>query len=304
MAALAAGDTAPPGGRPPSGIEGRLFQFYAKPRFLSAHMSLPESVKAGGVPKAYVVVIGGLTSTPPVQAWVGDLCTALAPLDASVVQPYLTSCGNGFGQSSLEQDCKEIDQCIGKLKPVNTPIVLIGHSTGCQDIVAFLKEGRHKARIKAVVLAAPVSDRDVLPPGAAFHVKYAKEQTGNPKFKMMPTKIWECAFTQYRVLSLWSEGGDEDLFSTEFDESWMEEVVGHCAGTPCLAMWGSKEPNIPPGIDLSEHAARLSNALGGADRTCKFQILEGAGHDFGGVYKDQFITAVIEFLGANSILTP
>lgn len=90
----------------------------------------------------------------------------------------------GYGTSSLHQDVKELDQLLdylfsepslqqqqssnegstGKQVIVEDEVVLIGHSTGCQDSVFYMKHGRPdlKKRVKGVVLQAPVSDREWL----------------------------------------------------------------------------------------------------------------------------------------------
>jgi triacylglycerol esterase/lipase EstA (alpha/beta hydrolase family) len=38
-------------------------------------------------------------------------------------------------------------------------VVLLGHSTGCQDIVMYMKQGAHRDKVHATILQAPVSDR-------------------------------------------------------------------------------------------------------------------------------------------------
>ena len=87
--------------------------------------------------------------------------------------------GSGYGTSSLRQDVDELDELLDHLvseaRPPHPPsdvdgakiqprddIVLIGHSTGCQDSVFYMKHGRPdlRRRVKGVVLQAPVSDRE------------------------------------------------------------------------------------------------------------------------------------------------
>lgn len=114
----------------------------------------------------------------------------------------------GYGTSSLRQDVQELDELLDYLLNSNdsqaeqprasiaagTPqerqssqtatnaatekrrknnVILIGHSTGCQDAVFYMKHGRPdlRAAIGGVVLQAPVSDREwreSLPETAGF----------------------------------------------------------------------------------------------------------------------------------------
>lgn len=45
--------------------------------------------------------------------------------------------------------------------PASAPqICLLGHSTGCQDVVHYLRTGKLKKYVVSAVLQAPVSDRE------------------------------------------------------------------------------------------------------------------------------------------------
>jgi pimeloyl-ACP methyl ester carboxylesterase len=61
-----------------------------------------------------------------------------------VVHPLLTSSNDGFGRSSIAIDAEEIAQCIEAVLAAHpggviAHVVIVGHSTGCQDIVALAR---------------------------------------------------------------------------------------------------------------------------------------------------------------------
>ncbi|KAI3478380.1 hypothetical protein L1887_59696 [Cichorium endivia] len=74
----------------------------------------------------------------------------------------------GYGLCSLEGDAQEMAACVSHLRSTRSKrsgkVVLMGHSTGCQDIVAYLLSAQRAAsaltKIDAAVLQAPVSDRE------------------------------------------------------------------------------------------------------------------------------------------------
>ena len=115
---------------------------------------------------------------------------------ASFVQALLSSSYTGYGHSSIAQDAAELDALLAALdarvaaklgRGTNRSghedddddgggrererssgssglrFVLVGHSTGCQDVVALLARGGPRARrVVACVLQAPVSDREYM----------------------------------------------------------------------------------------------------------------------------------------------
>lgn len=136
--------------------------------------------------------------------------------------------------SSLAQDVEELDELLAHLScdtpsggdaspPPTSPaeasrpernIVLIGHSTGCQDAVFYMAHGRPELRalVRGVVLQAPVSDRDyreTLPETEGL-VRVAREMAPE---QLMPVHAEEAPITSKRFLSLstrvswWPETG-------------------------------------------------------------------------------------------------
>ncbi|RMZ77192.1 hypothetical protein DV738_g4542, partial [Chaetothyriales sp. CBS 135597] len=95
------------------------------------------------------------------------------------MHPLLSSSARQFGISSLDEDVAEISTAIQFIRSsprglgtsAASRIVLIGHSTGCQDVLQYVtaatrRNDRENAtatsrpRIQGAIIQAPVSDRD------------------------------------------------------------------------------------------------------------------------------------------------
>ena len=126
-------------------------------------------------PKHILLFIGGLYDTFNTPRYVTDLA-ALFPLHSSqewrVCHIQLSSNGRSWGIFDLDRDIEEIALCIEFLrtklfKDPKLDVVLMGHSTGCQDTMRYLtapnpvSERKPKRPIvQGAILQAPVSDRD------------------------------------------------------------------------------------------------------------------------------------------------
>ncbi|MCO5554328.1 hypothetical protein L7F22_007857 [Adiantum nelumboides] len=120
-----------------------------------------------------LIFIPGLTDTLGTVPYLDELAANIAELDFSLVQPQLSSSLGGFGLSSLEADAQELELVIKFLQEQRKSrdrqgapaglgkVVLMGHSTGCQDIAHFfaLADRRRSQTVHGAVLQAPVSDR-------------------------------------------------------------------------------------------------------------------------------------------------
>lgn len=82
----------------------------------------------------------------------GYTCKLAEVLDAqgySLVQLILSSSYTGFGVVTLHKDVEQLDELIDSLKTrySSEGVAIVGHSTGTQDIVFFMKHGRNKVGI-------------------------------------------------------------------------------------------------------------------------------------------------------------
>lgn len=175
--------------------------------------------------------------------------------------------------SSLEQDCEEIELAVKWAKitfaqegsrAVN--VVLIGHSTGCQDVLHYLHaspaSGAARSPIQGAILQAPVSDRDCLLD------KIAKD----PEKKA----IYEHCVTFANSLD---EDEQNDMI---IPLPWSEEIISFNR-TPVsvsrfLSMASPESPKNPGADDLFSHDAtreRLEATFGRLGSSTAFAVSKG-----------------------------
>ena len=145
-------------------LEGRIRLYQKHPSTLPVFEVGPEK------PSGNVVFIPGLTDGPLGLSYLHNLSEELQNFTLRdvhtpfrLLMPTLSSSYLGFGVSSLEQDVKEIDALLNSVpmgERKNNPLVLIGHSTGCQDLVRYMRHGANAKYVSGVIFQAPVSDRE------------------------------------------------------------------------------------------------------------------------------------------------
>lgn len=94
-------------------------------------------------------------------------------------------------------------------------MVLMGHSTGCQDLMTYLLERHSKTPVSGAILQAPVSDREAFVSVAHAAIRReAEEMVRNGRGdETMDVKLARAAFdldhlTAYRAWSLLCKGWD------------------------------------------------------------------------------------------------
>ncbi|PWY99111.1 DUF1749-domain-containing protein [Testicularia cyperi] len=122
-----------------------------------------------------LILVGGLGDTIHSLPYAKCLSAMLHNFNFSLVEPQLSSCLGGYGQSSLEGDAQELAFCVDFLRRTESKrdgkIILMGHFTGCQDTIAYLLSSTRArspfTRIDGAILQAPVSDREDFEVGKA-----------------------------------------------------------------------------------------------------------------------------------------
>jgi pimeloyl-ACP methyl ester carboxylesterase len=130
----------------------------------------------------------------------------------NLIIPQLRSYPN-FQIISIQDDIDDIKNLVDQ---IDGKIILIGHSTGCNDILLYLKE--HKAgNIKGVILQAPVSDTES---ADRDQVKIALDmiEKSDPKLKYIELPK-NGLYLKERYRSLYEVNGREDLFSSYLPDS-------------------------------------------------------------------------------------
>ena len=232
-----------------------------------------------------LVFVGGLTDGLLATRYVEALGRELERRDPpwGLVQPLLSSAYSGFGTSSLAQDAAELAELMQVLrKRLVRTIVLAGHSTGCQDAVAYVRGClQHDSwpRLAGVVLQAPVSDRewnDTLT-DTPQHLAAARAlvAAGRGGECLPPAAVFGVPVSAERYLSLYAEGGDDDMFSSDLGVAALASRLGHMADIPALLLFSEADEYVPDGIDTAALASRVAGAMGPLARSF---IVPGGDH--------------------------
>lgn len=114
-----------------------------------------EHTRDGCSPTNTLLFIPGLNEGFLTTPYIQSLSAAL-PSSYSFVEVLLSSAYSGWGHSSLTQDVEEMAQCVEyfqSLRP-NGKIVLMGNSTGCQDVLHYVSSEGSRPMIDGAILQA------------------------------------------------------------------------------------------------------------------------------------------------------
>ncbi|XP_022722988.1 UPF0613 protein PB24D3.06c-like isoform X2 [Durio zibethinus] len=245
-------------------FRGVLFKYGPKP--------IQVAFKTGDY-NQQVIFIGGLTDGFLATEYLEPLAIALDNEKWSLVQLLMSSSYTGYGTSSLQQDAMEIDQLISYLinKENSEGVVLLGHSTGCQDIVHYMRTNAACSRaVRAAILQAPVSDREykaTLSETAALIDLASSMIMEGRGSELMPKEADPSSpITAYRYNSLCAYMGDDDMFSSDLNDNQLRMRLGHMANTPCQVIFSMDDEYVPEYVDKKTLVERLCRAMGGAEK--------------------------------------
>jgi pimeloyl-ACP methyl ester carboxylesterase len=219
----------------------------------------------------YLFFVGGLGDGFLSVPFLSSLTKAVNHCGFTLVQPLLSSSYSGYGIASLQRDCEELDKLFHyySAKRPASLFILCGHSTGCQDIVYFLKHGKNKHLVGGIILQAPVSDRDFI---YSIHCEKdiqllsskAKELvlSGRGHHILNADRLFDplSPMTADRFLSLYSRLGDDDMFSADFTPEEFEERLGHVE-CPALLSFSLNDEYVPQSVNIQQLAPRICRPM-------------------------------------------
>lgn len=260
-------------------------------------------------PTNTLLFVGGLTDGLHTVPFVRPLAASLPP-SWSLVEVLLSSSYTGWGSSSLTKDVREIAQCVTYFRKLRSSssiddtaggkIILMGHSTGCQDVMHYLTSppgvsagnvastgegnGETKTRpaVDAGILQASVSDREVIvlqltPQEYTDSCTRAQEMVDSKQGadvlplhmtrKFLPTPI-----SASRWLSMASPGpahaGEDDYFSSDLGDERLRATFAKIGGTGAVLgiYYGGEDEAVPESVDkraLVERWIRIVEDGGG-----------------------------------------
>ncbi|WPH01118.1 Hypothetical protein R9X50_00395300 [Acrodontium crateriforme] len=223
----------------------------------------------------------------------------------SLVTACLGSAGKSWGVSSVAQDAEDIAAIVSYLKEKRPggKVVIMGHSTGCQDCMEYTvgpKTAKYPS-VDGVILQAGVSDREALAvelPETLLHeanqtaLKMCRE--GKDK-EAMPTRFvrpvfGSIAITARRWVDIASPGPDhiglDDYFSSDLSDDRLKATFGKLKpSTPILIVQGGNDAAIPASVDTQALIDRWSEIVksGGANvDEVHSGVVLGASHNLNG----------------------
>ena len=285
-------------------LEGRLYRYRSSPGSLQAFESGPAATSW------FAIYVGGLTdgllACPYVEALAHECDSRGWPL----VQPILSSSYAGYGTGSLERDVEELSTLARHLAAERgaTSLVLIGHSTGCQDAVHFMATAQAEVRslVRGVVLQAPVSDREsaALEGGAterAAQLERAERLCAAGRGdEVLCLQHGFVPLSTSRFASLVGRGGPDDMFSSDLSDAELRGRLGHLSapGLTTLFAHSMADEYVPRSVDVELLSRRLVAAAGGSASASRL-LLSGAKHNLespSGEAARQFLQGVGDIL--------
>lgn len=244
------------------GLEGRMFNFSKKDKNLVSFVSVGQSHE---LCTNALVLLPGLTDGFLSMAYSGSLSRELGTVDYSLVQVQISSSFMQFGFSSIQKDCEELTALVLFLKEQLNfkKIALLGHSTGAQDSVYFLRHSTMREHVGAVILQGAVGDRDVIhgDPTQLEMLEEARKLRKEGKEEVfLRNFLYDAPVTASRFLSLAERLSDEDMFSVDLTEDELRPIFGHIK-VPVSLCFSSNDEYVTDHPAQRELATRLVRVL-------------------------------------------
>ncbi|KAF7195031.1 Fusarinine C esterase sidJ [Pseudocercospora fuligena] len=236
--------------------------------------------------------VGGMFDTLHSVSYPFKIAEALPPT-WSLVTASLSSAGHSWGVSSIAKDAEDMAKIISYLKEKRPggKVVIMGHSTGCQDCMEYLVGKGHEKRpnVDGIILQAPVSDREALDhelPAAMkqeadqLAMKMCRERNGNEYIPNRLTRpvFGRLAVTAKRWLDVSSPGPDhngaDDYFSSGHSVERLKRTFGQLTSkTPLLVLYSGSEENVSDSVDKE----KLVDTWIGVVKSAGGVVAEGSG---------------------------
>lgn len=255
-----------------------------------------------------LLFVAGLTNGILDVPYLPQLAEKIAKLNTKdgkwvLFQIIITSSYNGWATSSLKNDTRDIAKFISYLRSLpggsRKKVVLMGHSTGCQDTIEYISKTQYKpnfaalSKIDAGILQAPISDLEALRLNSGLSEDSFEELLNvvqeeyldkGKSSHILPDNYTKIVFntpiSAYRFYSLASKRGDDDYFSSYLTRQDFKESFGK-VNVPLLTLYGSKDQFVPDFVDKEKLIEEWKQATDPEYWSPLSKILKGATHDVG-----------------------
>ena len=242
------------------------------------------------------MLIGGLTDGFLTVPYAQSLSTHLELKGIALIQLLMPSSYKSYGISSLAEDAKHIKLLLEHLrsKMRKEKVILLGHSTGCQDIMRLFDDQSMSHLVQGAVLQAPVSDRESLEASGAEEgrrlLMWAEMGTTLPN-SIYSKLIGGAPMSAFRAGALLQRLGDDDYFSTDLSVEERRSKL-ETFPVPLLAVLSECDEYFPMKERMPSYGESLKEAWG-----AQVVVLKQADH---GISKGlpQFFAALDAFITA------
>lgn len=275
-------------------------------------------------------------TNPNTLLWVGGLgdgiltvrypkaIAASLPTNWVLAEVLLSSSYKGWATGSLKRDARELGNCVKYFKQLRpgAKVVLMGHSTGCQDVMEYLVGDGTETRESpdGAILQAGVSDREGWDAMAASDealrmtlkelvataktlIEEGKEQEVLQRKGNAVAEMFGAPITAYRLYSLLAPGGDDDYFSSDLSDITLMDTFGKIRKeSPVMFLWGELDPYVPAHLNKNNILKRWTEMVrqgGGVVDDVHGGLIKGAHHNLNDDPQDvvqDLVTRVVGFL--------
>ena len=248
-----------------------------------------------------LIWVGGMFDTLLSVSYPFSIAQALGST-WSLVTASLGSAGMGWGVSSIARDADEMAKIVSYFKEQRPggKIVIMGHSTGCQDCMEYLvgKNAEKRPLVDGIILQAPVSDREAVSkslPDAHVHeanqlaLKMCREGKDKDALPYRLTKplFGRIGITARRWVDIASPApnhdGADDYFSSDLPDARLKNTFGKLpASSPLLILYSGNDDAAPSSIDkrrVVQKWMHITETYGGSVDAINGDVVEGASHN-------------------------
>lgn len=164
-----------------------------------------------------IVFVGGLGSSLPIDSFTMSISRYCSRNNYEFIIPQLRSQPN-FGLFTIDDDVEDLHRL---LKSMDGCVVLVGNSTGCQDILHYLKRAG-KGNVKLAVLQGAVSDVEY-----EEHINNLLGEMIDEVRSMDSQAVFyyrDGYITAKRFLDLFSRRAKEDMFSSYLEDNFFKSL--------------------------------------------------------------------------------
>ncbi|KAM3415020.1 hypothetical protein BST61_g10157 [Cercospora zeina] len=295
---------------------GRLH--YVPPNLSAFEPSKPLASSAPSINT--LLWVGGMFDTAASVAYPFVLAQALGP-DWSLLAATLSSAGHSWGTSSISRDADDMARIVSYVKQRRPQgrVVIMGHSTGCQDCMEYVvgTGADERPQVDGVILQAPVSDREALELELPQTFKHEADQLalrmcreGREK-EAMPYRLTKSVYGRLSITARrWvdvsspapNHDGADDYFSSDLPDERLTGTFGRLPSTtPLLIAYSGNDESVPETVDKPKLVQKWTDMVraGGGTVDPGSGVVKGASHNYNGDPEEvvhDLITRVVGFM--------